>query len=96
MKNPFKPEEDPLGLSQARILSKQDMQICNYVYAAADRLKCLDQNRKVDRDKCADLLDKLQAENEEKAIYDLIREIGQKKSQQLKNNTPEPVVRGLL
>jgi len=82
VKNPFKPEEDPMGLSQARILSKQDMQICNFVYAAANRLQCLDANKKVDRDKCIDLLEKLQAQSEEKAIYELIKEIGLKKRMQ--------------
>jgi hypothetical protein len=42
VKNPFKPEEDPLSLSSKRILSKQDMQYCDLVHKKAARLHCLD------------------------------------------------------
>ena len=55
VKNPFKPDEDPFGLSKKRILSKENIQFCNVIYRKGLRLKILDDNGKIDRQKAKQL-----------------------------------------
>ena len=63
--NPFKLREDPFSLSGRRILTKENIEFCNRLYLKAKRLSVLDEDEKIDRNKCFDLLDRLKEEEED-------------------------------
>ena len=66
--NPFKPGEDPLELHKKKVLTKQEILMCETIYKKAKKHNVLGPDGKVDRTKCKQALDKLENEGTNKDL----------------------------